>query len=323
MKTKWIVAVVFAVPSLLFVIATISFWDTRNKTKQNEGDKESFVFCKSSDEGDVQQFANRRNNKRNADNKTKEDQSQLRRDMCRNKMIKSSPDDLDAQVVRTTNNLIQTSQLLKRAMAVNNAIDSDTRLVPGKPLVTEIQDPVNPKPGMVFSAYGAYKWMYLEDVDKLQASLKACFSFLPKAPAVKTGVDASDKFTIDCAKGVATGAIRWEGFLQCTKARKYTFLVQKNVCNGFDSEKWQCGYAISVNGKVYCTGYGQDSFDVDLKIGFNKVEIVTLLPNRWENVKNAPLHISVRVKGSINDPIELSPGVFFYDHVEGDNDTEL
>ncbi len=207
----------------------------------------------------------------------------------------------------------------------NNSNDTgnDTGLG-ATPPATEIKDPANPKPGMIFSAYGAYKWMYLDDSEKLQTALKECFSFLPKAPAVKTGVDTSDKFTIDCAKGVATGAIRWEGFLECRKARTYTFLVQKNVCN-YDSSslKWQCGYAIAINGKLSCTGFGQSSFDVDLKLGFNKVEIVTLVPNRFEDVKQSPLLISAKPKGSIKEPLKLSPGIFKYDDTEVEEDLGL
>ena len=158
--------------------------------------------------------------------------------------------------------------------------------------------------------------MDFTDGQKMRAALKDSFSFLPKEPAVKTGVDKSGKFTIDCANGVSTHAIRWEGFLGMKKAGKYTFLVQKNV---HEYAEWRCGDAIAVNGKLCTAAYGQTSFDVDLKKGYNKVEIVTLLP-RYDSVKNAPLLISMKRKGSLIEPVQLSPGLFCYEDIEVDKD---
>ena len=197
--------------------------------------------------------------------------------------------------------------------------DDDIGIVPATPLSTEIKDPVNPKEGMIFSAYGSYAWMDFMDGQQMRAALNDSFSSLPKAPAVKTGVDESDKFTIDCANGVSTGAIRWEGFLQMRKAGKYTFLVQKNLSPD-GTYNWICGYAIAINGKVCTTTYGQGSFDVDLKIGYNKVEIVTLLPGNFPGVSNAPLFISMKRKGSLIEPVQLSPKCFFHDDIEVDKD---
>lgn len=184
--------------------------------------------------------------------------------------------------------------------------------------------PVNPKPGMIFSAYGAYTWMTDNKNDKIQAGLKECFSFLPKLPAVKTGVDKSEKFTIDCAKGVATAAIRWEGFLPCNADRTYTFLVQKNTTRS-RYENWQCGYAVAINGKVCCAAFGQTSFDVDLKNGFNKVEIVTLLPDGYgfEEVRNSPLLLFAKRKESLKEPMKLDPGMFFYDEPVDDEEDDF
>ena len=196
--------------------------------------------------------------------------------------------------------------------------DDDIGIVPATPLSSSTgfkQALINPKTGMIFSAYGGYNWMDFTDGQKMRAALKDSFSFLPKEPAVKTGVDKSGKFTIACANGVSTQAIRWEGFLEMKKAGKYTFLVQKNV----DGYEWLCGYAIAVNGKVCTASFGQDSFDVDLMIGFNKVEIVTLLP-RYDSVKNAPLLISMKRKGSLIEPVQLSPGLFCYEDIEVDKD---
>ena len=192
--------------------------------------------------------------------------------------------------------------------------DDDSGLVSAAPSAPVITDPVNPTPGMIFSAYGAYNWMYLDDIPKLQVALKESLINLPKAPAVKTGIDKSDKFIIDCAKGVETYAIRWEGFLRCKKARTYTFVVQKPFRDNPSCLKWRCGYAIAINGKPCLVSYGQDSFDVNLKIGFNKVEIVTLLPRYYSDVQNSPLFISAKPKGSVIEPVMLSPGKLFYDN---------
>ena len=196
--------------------------------------------------------------------------------------------------------------------------EDDSGLVSATPVAPVITDPVNPQPGMIYSAY-ALSWMnhpgsYFtkEEAEKLLGSLRECHSTLPKMPALQTGVDSNNTFTVECAKGVKPYGIRWDGFLKCKLSGTYTFLVQKkSVGDGRDIFVW-CSYVIKVNGKVIVS-QGEDSFDVDLKTGFNKVEIFCLFPPRWEEVAQAPMIISAKRKGSIIEPVKLSPGMLFYD----------
>ncbi|MBP5509699.1 MAG: hypothetical protein J6Z49_02145 [Kiritimatiellae bacterium] len=202
--------------------------------------------------------------------------------------------------------------------------EDDSGLESATPAAPVITDPVNPQPGMIFSAYDGYKWMYPEDsgdkeIEKMRVNLKESVDKLPALPAVKTGIDKSDKFSIACASGVAVAAIRWEGFLKCKIARTYTFLIQKERADTYDSRldlHWATGYAIRINGKTGVVSYGQTSFDVNLKVGFNKVEIVSLLPDGRQLYKQgrmAPLLITVKPKGSVIEPVNLSPNKLFYD----------
>ena len=203
------------------------------------------------------------------------------------------------------------------ACAFTTAFADESGLESATPPAPVITDPVNPQPGMLFSAYGPCKWMYMRyesDSSKLQVALNESLVTLPKVPAVKTGVDKNEKFTIECAKDVEVAAIRWEGFLKCKLAKTYTFVVDKRYDSYTSDYRWQVGYVIAINGKICIVGYGQNSFDTDLKVGFNKVEIVTLLPSdHYREGRNSPLHISAKPKGSVIEPVKLSPGMLFYD----------
>lgn len=199
--------------------------------------------------------------------------------------------------------------------------EDDSGLVSATPTAPVVTEPVNPQPGMIYSAYDGYKWMYPRNDEKeigdLKVNLKESVDNLPKLSAVKTGIDKSDKFSIACASGVAVAAIRWEGFLKCKLARTYTFVVQKESANydtNYKPAQWSTGYAIRINGKAGRVSYGQSSFDADLKIGFNKIEIVSLLPEQYyKDGRKAPLIITVKPKGSVIEPVKLSPNKLFYD----------
>ena len=158
----------------------------------------------------------------------------------------------------------------------------------------EIADPINPKPGMVFNAYGYDDHFYFN-------YWKENVSKLPKWPALSTGVDVSESFSIECATGVKPKAVRWEGFLKSKYAKTYTFLVQTG--NKYERD---C-YSVSINGQPVYTAYGEGSFDVDLKVGWNKVEISR------QFYDSKAMNISAKIKGGLSEPTKLTPAKFFYD----------
>ena len=159
-----------------------------------------------------------------------------------------------------------------------------------------IADPINPQPGMIFNAYDYDRWF---DGDQLKESN----SKLPVLPAAKTGVDKGEKFGKDIANEVSFKAIRWEGFLKCKRVGTYTFLFQKK-------QRWEFenGYSVRINGlPVIPAAYGQATCDVNLKVGWNKVEIVC------QFASDEPLNISFKPKGYLSEPRSLSPKDFFHD----------
>jgi len=160
----------------------------------------------------------------------------------------------------------------------------------------KIADPVNPQPGMVFNAYNYPNWMR-------EAELKESNSKLPKTAALKTGIDKGEKFSLEISKGVDAAAIRWEGFLKCIRAATYTFLFQKK------DEYWSCGYSIRINGQpVIPAAMREASCDVDLKVGWNKIEIVSQFQE-----KRDPLNVSFKPKGSLSEPRPIAPKDLFHD----------
>ncbi len=177
------------------------------------------------------------------------------------------------------------------------AADDDFGIVSATPIV--IADPVNPQPGMLFNAYSLPDWMK-------EAQLKESHTTLPKMAALKTGVDKSEKFGIEISQGVNAGVIKWEGFLKCKRAATYTFLFQKGVFDGIRS-----GYSMKINGQaVIPAACGESSCDVNLKVGWNKVEIVCQF-NAYEGKR--PLNIFFRPKGSLSEPRPITPKDLFFD----------
>ena len=158
-----------------------------------------------------------------------------------------------------------------------------------------IADPVNPQPGMVFNAYNYPNWMG-------QDQLKESNSKLPTTAALKTGVDKGEKFGIEISQGVNAAAIRWDGFLKCKRATTYTFLFQKK------EDYWSTGYSVRINGQsVIPAATGEKSCDVNLKVGWNKIEIVCQFDYK------TPLAVSFKPKGSLADPRPLAPKDLFHD----------
>lgn len=157
-----------------------------------------------------------------------------------------------------------------------------------------IADPVNPQQGMLANAYkidygqgdGRYKSM-------------TTLTALAKAPSVKSYEDKAAAFTRGgVSEKTDVNVMKWEGFIKCKRAASYTF--------SFDSRDT---YSFYVNGRQYVdTCYRQESRDVELKLGWNKVVIVAYL-DRADN----KLAVEYRPKGSLSDPRPLSPGMMFYD----------
>ena len=164
---------------------------------------------------------------------------------------------------------------------------------------TTIADPINPQPGMLFNAYGAVK--------SSQTWLKDSHSKLPSVAAMKTGVDKSEKFSLDVASGVDANAIRWDGFIKCKRAGAYTFLFQKKLFRKFEH-----GYSVRINGRdVIPAAYGEASCDANLKVGWNKIEIVAVFASSLK--AKGPLSVSFKPKDSVAEPRPITPKDLFHD----------
>ena len=179
-------------------------------------------------------------------------------------------------------------------VATNAFAEDDFGIESASPV--KIADPVNPQPGMIFNAYNYPDWMGKEQ-------LKESNSKLPTTAALKTGVDKGEKFGIEVAQGVNAAAIKWDGFLKCKRAATYTFLFQKREYN----RHWS-GYSIRINGQLVLPAtFGEDTCDVNLKVGWNKVEIVCQFNDK------SPLNISFKPKGSLSEPRAIAPKDLFHD----------
>ena len=176
--------------------------------------------------------------------------------------------------------------------------DDDFGIVSATPIV--IKDPINPQPGMIFNAYA-----FIDNMRESQ--LKESHTILPNMASKKTGVDKNEKFGYEVTDDVnSAGIIRWEGFLKCKRAAKYTFLFQKKEENGINN-----GYSVKINGQyVIPATCGQKACDVNLKIGWNKVEIVCLF---YDGGRRQPLNISFRPKDSLATPRPITPKDLFHD----------
>ena len=184
--------------------------------------------------------------------------------------------------------------------------------MPSAPKETAPYDLLNPQRGMAFSVYGPNEWALPRQRDKQLALIRESLSTLPRAAAAKTAIDNGDKFSIDCAKGIDVAAIRWEGFLKCKQTVTCTFALKRPYCRG---DELFAGYVIRVNNAIRA-GFGENSFDVELKAGFNKVELVCVYLEGCRNcgrVNKEPLDLSIKPKGSLAEAKTLSPAIFWHD----------
>ena len=158
-----------------------------------------------------------------------------------------------------------------------------------------IADPVNPQPGMVMNVYP------VEGFSVSWERLQKMFLGLPASAAEKTEITKTDNFMIPNQSKSKIG--RWEGFLKCKRATAYTFVVNAKGTNG----SWD-GYMFKVNGKtVIKSGEGKTPADVNLKIGWNKVEFIAILGS------NKPIDMEFKPKGSLSDARPIGPKDMFYD----------
>ena len=165
-----------------------------------------------------------------------------------------------------------------------------------------IADPVNPQPGMLFRAYHLDKFMNAE-------GMKGSISKLPSLPAVKTLVDKGEEFSLKQIGKVDAGVGMWTGFMKCKRAGAYTLtLTQPTRWSGRNFGASSGGYSLKINGRlVVPSSLKQTSVDVDLKVGWNKVDLVC------QFFRAPALTISYKPTDSLSDPRPLTPGMMFFD----------
>lgn len=163
----------------------------------------------------------------------------------------------------------------------------------------KIADPVNPQPGMVFNAYGRYSArMYYMGENELKEST----SKLITRAAIKTQVDKGENFSIKQVGQMEAYMGRWEGFLKCKRSDTYTFVVSKG------GGGWDDGFSLRINGvTVIPAATTQASCDVNLNVGWNKVEIVC------QYYRADPLIMSFKPKNSLAEPRQIGPKDLFHD----------
>ena len=187
---------------------------------------------------------------------------------------------------------LMVAALAVAAVGANVAFaEEDDGIVSAAPAIA---DPVNPQPGMLANAY---KIDYRGSGERYKAM--TALTALEKAPSIKSYADTTTSFTRGGVPAKAEiNVIKWEGFIKCKRATNYTF--------SFDSRD---SYSFYVNGRQYIdTCDRQESRDVELKLGWNKVVIVAFIDDVSDK-----LQVQYRPKGSLSDPRQLSPGMLFYD----------
>lgn len=81
--------------------------------------------------------------------------------------------------------------------------------------------------------------------------------------------------------------------------------------NGIDD--WENGYSIRINNGLTATGHGENAFDVDLKMGWNRIEIVCQFKDK------SPLSIACKPTESLSELRLIAPKDLFHDHkLEGE-----
>ena len=164
---------------------------------------------------------------------------------------------------------------------------------------TAIADPVNPQPGMMLKAYQLGKFMKANE-------LKGSVAKLPSLPAAKTLVDKGEEYSLKQLGKTAAGIGMWSGFMKCKRAGAYTLTLTQPTKSRVASG--QGGYSLRVNGKpVIPAAWRQTSVDVDLKVGWNKIDLVCQFG------KAPALSITYKPKDSLAEARPLTPGMMFFD----------
>ena len=158
-----------------------------------------------------------------------------------------------------------------------------------------IADPVNPQPGMTANAYYFDYGSSNSKYKMMTSSLAA----MQKLPAVSTFVDKGDVFSkAAAAEKAEVHTMMWQGYIKCKRAATYTFSFSNR-----DS------YSFYVNGTKhvdFC--FGQESRDVDLKVGWNHIAIVAYFDR-----KDNKLTVNYKPKGSLSEPRAIAPKDLFHD----------
>lgn len=165
---------------------------------------------------------------------------------------------------------------------------------------TAIADPVNPQPGMMLRAYHLDKFMKADE-------LKSSISKLPSLPAAKTLVDKGEEYSLKQLGKTSAGIGMWSGFMKCKRAGSYTLTLTQPV-KYTGRGAMSGGYSLRINGKpAIPASWKQTSVDVDLKVGWNKVDLVC-------QFGRAPaLTITYKPKDSLSEARPLTPGMMFFD----------
>ncbi len=162
-------------------------------------------------------------------------------------------------------------------------------------LPVKIADPVNPQPGMTAQAY----YFNYDGSNSKYKLITSSLAAMQKLPAVSTFVDKGDVFSkAAAAEKAEVHTMMWQGYIKCKRAATYTFSLSNR-----DS------YSFYVNGKKYVDFcFGQESCDVDLKVGWNHVSIVAYFGR-----KDNKLTVNYKPKGSLSDPRPIAPKDLFHD----------
>ena len=140
------------------------------------------------------------------------------------------------------------------------------------------------------------------------AAFTNAVSTLAEKPAAATFVDTASDFRPSMKqKGVASSWGMWTGWFRQEKAGTYTFLCKRKhgTSSNIDDPTM---YSIWINGvKCVDAGRGQESFDIELKAGFNAVKIIAESPSKFDH----PLSISYKKKGSVMEPLPFGPENLF------------
>lgn len=159
-----------------------------------------------------------------------------------------------------------------------------------------ISDLVDPQPGMVFNAYNQEKWLKWNE-------LPGSISKLLSQAAARTMVDKSEHFSLEPVGKLKCGVGRWEGYIKCKYATTYTFTLTKDGGGNYGD-----AFVFAVNGVVLIDkGVRQASCDANLKVGWNKIELVS------QFYRSNPLFISFKPKGYLGDPRQIGPKDLFHD----------